>query len=486
MHLRSATKVGLSVLMSGAAFLAIWYFLQGWGLKSNTYALENVLFRDAQNIAPGAEVRMAGVEVGVVDSIQLTGDNRARLRLLINNAHTIPKGSRFIITAGGLIGEKYVSIIPRENATAHLASTDLVVGQDAVQIEDLMAKASDLAGSSNDVIREARLALAETRVAIRSIGNLVSDPQIQRSMTASLRNAEAASANVVRASENVVAASERADQIAGQFRQTASSVNSIVAGSRSQVDRTLNSVANSAQNVEDLTGTLNELLAGNNLKSDLGAALHNIRLTTERMNTIAANVERLSGDPQMTEDLKASLANIRATTAETRAASEAVNMAVQRLTGRFRPRPAQPNTNDPTGGDRPASLVRQGTVDLFQNADPGRFRADANVLFPLSPESFVFGGLRDIGEANRLNLQMGRTLNDTWNARYGIYDGRLGLGLDYGLGRPNGWSLNVYRPNKLTADLYGRRWLDADTSLMYGVESIFRNPRPTIGLRIKR
>lgn len=148
MHLRSATKVGLAVLMSGAAFLAIWYFLQGWGLKSRSYPLENILFRDAQNIAPGAEVRMAGVKVGVVDQISLTGDNRARLRLLISNDQKVPKGSRFIITAGGLIGEKYVSILPREDSPNPIESNDMVIGQDAVQIEDLMAKANSLAGSS--------------------------------------------------------------------------------------------------------------------------------------------------------------------------------------------------------------------------------------------------------------------------------------------------------------------------------------------------
>jgi phospholipid/cholesterol/gamma-HCH transport system substrate-binding protein len=120
-----------------------------------------------------------------------------------------------------------------------------------------------------------------------------------------------------------------------------------------------------------------------------------------------------------------------------------------------------------------------------QSVDPGRFRADVNGVVPIG-NGFLYGGVRDLGETNRLNLQIGRPVGEQWSLRYGLYDGRVGVGLDEGLGLPDGWSLNLYHPNRLTLDLYRRNRLQDDTSLVYGVENLFRNPRPSIGVRLRR
>ena len=81
MHLRSATKVGLAVVISVGAYVLIWYFLLGQGLRSRSYPL-TVVFRDAQNLTSGAAVRMAGVQIGVVgrmgdDAVEPFADRHA-------------------------------------------------------------------------------------------------------------------------------------------------------------------------------------------------------------------------------------------------------------------------------------------------------------------------------------------------------------------------------------------------------------------------
>ncbi|MBW3622130.1 MAG: MCE family protein [Armatimonadetes bacterium] len=477
MHFRTATKVGLAVVTSVAAFFAIWYFLIGQGIFTPAYFLQ-AKFPDAQNITEGAPVRMAGVQIGTVDEITLAADNQALLKLRIYGEQAIPARSRFVITAGGLIGEKYVSIIPSENETAIIEKNTTVQGQPTIQIEDLMAKASQLAGSADQVIQESRLALRDTRIAIRDLSRYVQDPRVKDSLLDSMRNAEIASANIARATRT-------ADETARQFQV-------IVAGTEPGLNRTMGSVQRSAQNVEDLTGALNEIVAGEDIKSGLGATMNNMRLASEQlpvitrqMAAITANVEKFTGDPALAGNLQATTENLRVASEQARLSAEAINITVQRLTGRFtRPRPA----GDPPQGTKGTlrTLARHSTLDLVQNFEPGHFHADVNTLFPFGENSFVRAGLYGLGEENRLNLQMGQSIDERWSARYGVYRGWLGLGLDQNLGQPTGFSVNLYRPNKPSLDIYARKRLNENTSIVVGAERIFQNPTPSIGVQIRR
>lgn len=477
MQFRSATKVGLAVLMSFAAFVGIWYFLNRQTFRSNTYPLQ-VSFPDAQNITPGAAVRMAGVEVGVVREIGLTKDNQALLDLRIFRRYEIPKDSRFTVTSGGLIGEKYVSINPRVGEAAAIPAGARVQGQGTVQIEDLMATASQLASSADQVIQESRLALMDTRRAINELSRYVQDPRLKESLLVSMRNAEVASRNIVRATET-------ADRTAQEFR-------SIAAEARPTMRRTLASVEQSTGNIAELTGAINEIVAGEDIKSGLGATVNNLRLSseqlpliTQRMANITANIEKLSADPAYATELRETFTNLRVATSEARESAEAINETVQRLTGRFRRNRPDGGTPTSTPPD-PRAVPLHGTVDLVQNLDPGRFHADVNAVVPFGQKSFVRGGIYGLGEENRLNFQIGEAFSEEWSARYGLYKGWLGLGLDQNFGRESGWSFDLYHPNRPSLDVYARRRLQKDTSIVVGVESLFQNPTPSIGIRIRR
>ncbi len=477
MQLRSATKVGLAVLTSLGALFVIWYFVLGQGFKRNSYIVP-VSFRDAQNVTPGAEVRMAGVVIGAVDSIRLSPDNKALLQLRIARQFQIPSGSGFVITSGGLIGEKYVSIIPREQAKGALPEnlTEPVEGQETVQIEGLMAKASQLAASSNQVIQEAQLALRDTRATVRAMGQLVGDPKLQKTLHALLDSAELSSANIANATR-------RADQTAAAFQNLANSV-------QPSIKETVVSMNKSADNVEQLTSAISGIVSGEDVKSGLGSTLNNLKTASAelpalaaKMTTIASNLEKLSGDPTLTGDLKAALANVRASTDQALQAATAVNQTVQKLTGRYR-RARNPGASENPNASKD-TIKQQTTLDLVQNVDPGHFRADVNAVLPMGKKNFVTGGVFGVADTNRLNLQMGQTLGDGWSARYGVYRGWLGIGLDTNLGQPNGLTMNAYRPNHLDADVYYRKRLKDDTSLLIGVENLLHSPKPTIGIRIR-
>lgn len=104
-------KVGIFVLL-GLVILTFFTFRVSrmGGLGQKGYKL-TVDFETAAGLDPKANVKMAGVPIGKVEEIRLEGTN-ARLVLRIQEGVKIPIDSVVSIQTQGLLGEKYVEILP--------------------------------------------------------------------------------------------------------------------------------------------------------------------------------------------------------------------------------------------------------------------------------------------------------------------------------------------------------------------------------------
>src|SRR5512134_63053 len=104
-------KVGIFVLL-GILFLTYFTFrVSKWGgIARGGYDL-TVEFDSAAGLEPKADVKMAGVPIGKVEQLKLEG-TRARLVLRIEEGVSIPGDSAASIQSQGLLGEKYVEILP--------------------------------------------------------------------------------------------------------------------------------------------------------------------------------------------------------------------------------------------------------------------------------------------------------------------------------------------------------------------------------------
>ena len=111
MRLSTEAKVGLFVL---AALIILAYMSfrvgqQGIGLKRG-YVVEAV-FDNVVGLNKDASVKIAGVEVGRVDSIKLK-DGKAVVQLRISEEVKLEKDVRAAIKTHGVLGDKYVEIAP--------------------------------------------------------------------------------------------------------------------------------------------------------------------------------------------------------------------------------------------------------------------------------------------------------------------------------------------------------------------------------------
>ncbi len=97
------------------------------------------IFSNAGGLKTGAQVEIAGVPIGRVRSITLE-DYRARVELFIRADVAIQEDAIARIKTKGLLGEKYVDIIPG-GSDIDLQDTEMIFEtQPPVDIEDLISK----------------------------------------------------------------------------------------------------------------------------------------------------------------------------------------------------------------------------------------------------------------------------------------------------------------------------------------------------------
>ena len=97
----------------GLIFLFLIFFLFSIyiNLNFNDSTKFNALFKYAEGIEIGSSVKIAGIKIGEVTSIELN-DGSVYLSGLIDSAHPIPSDSILQIQSDGIFGNKYLLIEP--------------------------------------------------------------------------------------------------------------------------------------------------------------------------------------------------------------------------------------------------------------------------------------------------------------------------------------------------------------------------------------
>ena len=142
---KSEWRLGLFIACGIVLFGALVFTISNLNFFQRSYEVR-ALFKFANGIESGAPVRLAGVKVGEVKNVKIiyNPDNKVPLvevYLLIEEGVLIRQNASILISTLGLLGEKYVEILPGDKNRALVRKGDIIVGYDAVP----MAKLSDLA-----------------------------------------------------------------------------------------------------------------------------------------------------------------------------------------------------------------------------------------------------------------------------------------------------------------------------------------------------
>ena len=118
-------------------------------------------FGFANGIAESAPVRLAGIDVGDIEKIEISYDEEAgRTRVLLHARITrdvrIEKDAIARINTLGLLGEKYLEIMPGTGEAGFLEDGGCLIGEDPIAVETLTKDMKELADSAGVIVERIR------------------------------------------------------------------------------------------------------------------------------------------------------------------------------------------------------------------------------------------------------------------------------------------------------------------------------------------
>ncbi|OIP32846.1 MAG: hypothetical protein AUK27_12290 [Deltaproteobacteria bacterium CG2_30_66_27] len=266
-------RVGIFVLLGLIVLTFFTFRVSKWGLIAEKGYRLTVDFDTAAGLEPKSDVKMAGVPIGKVEEIQLVG-NRARLVLRIHQEIRIPIDSVGTIQTQGLLGEKYVEILPGKDVQRNLPSGGQVVNTlSPTNLDEMVRKLSAI----GDDVKKFTYALSSTfgtEEGKKALGDILRDV---RATTASLRT-------VVQGNE------QRFERILASIDRLSADLSDI-----------------SATNKQDVRATIANLRAfSDTLKSEAPALVSKLQEMSERVSGVV-------GDNR--ENLKESIKNLKTASA---------------------------------------------------------------------------------------------------------------------------------------------------------------------------
>ena len=164
--------IGILVLFIMVFSIGDFYFWNaGYSIKTN--------FKFVNGVQVSAPVRVAGVGVGEVKHIRIVSDQQdgetfVELTLWIQEGVKIPEDSVVTINMLGLLGEKYVEIMPGDFHSKVLKPGEQIRGKEPLATEMITEKAYAVASKMDK--------------AVDNINNLLKDPELQDPLRQMLAN----------------------------------------------------------------------------------------------------------------------------------------------------------------------------------------------------------------------------------------------------------------------------------------------------------
>jgi phospholipid/cholesterol/gamma-HCH transport system substrate-binding protein len=207
------------------------------------------------------------------------------------------------------------------------------------------------------------------------------------------------------------------------------------------------------------------------------AALNNVVKITDNLANTSKQLSNLSQDPQLQSDIKKAMTSARE-------AAEGIAAIVGRAEDMIGGR----KKNNPNSKSSERRYVpEQGfRTDAYLLSDDIDFRLDLNYTLAGGNNRFYRLGLYDLGESNRLNLQLGNSLDERSAVRYGLYASKLGVGYDKILGRDLSMHLDLYQPNSPRLEAKFKYNFSPNLGAWGGVTNVFDEPEALLGIQYRR
>ena len=247
----TAAKVGgffLVVLV--LAGLLIWR-IEDLRLGRGPAKKISVEFKDVAGLDAKSTVRLAGVRVGKVARIRLTPDGKAVVELDLDRDVELRQGASAAVANLGLLGDKYVELVPGPVGGPELPEGTTIKGDVPVSFDQITRLARDIEVDVKDITKNLNSSLGGTQ------------------------------------------GEERLRTIVENIRIITEDLRVMVASNRGNVDATIANLRDFTEGMTQLVDRVDKLIATN--QANVTQGLANIKDVTGKLETTADNLNQITG-----------------------------------------------------------------------------------------------------------------------------------------------------------------------------------------------
>lgn len=397
--MRREIKVGAFVL-AGLLVTSVVIFLIGDERKlfekKQSY---KAVFTDVQGLKRGSPVRMGGVDVGSVNSVDYADDPKdpklyVFFSVVKDEARRIRTDSRASIDSKGLLGDKMIVVTIGSPGATEIPAGGTVRSQESKDITEMMTKLGALSDKAEHImgnLERTTTALAndefqnDLRSSVKSLagilksvnegdgyaGRFIRDPAEADRLSRTLANLERTTSDLDRTTREV-------NQILARVNQGPGFVHDVVYGegpsqTLAQFGNAADELGRTLRGVREGNGIARSFIYGDDqsqaVMANLNAMSGDVRQIVADMRAGRGTLGALLVDPSVYEDLKVLLGNVD----RNKALRALVRYSIQRdekmpSVNVRDPQPA-PNTGAATSAS--ANGVQKGAIEVPPSGPPG-------------------------------------------------------------------------------------------------------------------
>lgn len=300
--------------------------------KAEGYNL-TVLFDSVSGLVKNSPIQIAGIEVGRVKNIELKG-GRAQVTMTIGNGIPIYTDAQAIIKSQGVLGDKFIEIMPGRVSAQRLKEGGIVsASRSTVELDDILAKAAPamenitkIANNLGEILgtEEGKNNLRETFLNIKKTTEDI------RSMTVGLSRGEGTMGKLIRDEalyQDMRAAMTGIKDTVTQIQGGQGSIGKFLKDEDfyNESKKTLTSLQNVAQKIASGEGTLGKLVNDDSLYKEAKETMANLNQTAQKINQGEGTLGKLVNDDSLYKETKYTL---RSVTKATEGLSEQVPVSI--------------------------------------------------------------------------------------------------------------------------------------------------------------
>jgi phospholipid/cholesterol/gamma-HCH transport system substrate-binding protein len=280
-------KLGIFIFI-GVLLLVLAIFMIGDknAIFSSRFTVK-AYFNDIQGLRTGSTVRLSGIDVGSVSSVEFTGDTgrvQVSMNLLEDIRRFIRTDTRASIETEGLVGNKVVVLEIGSSTGEPIRDGGTILSKEPVGFAEIIEETQGIMGYTKDMTRDLSEIISRVNRGEGTIGKILVDEELYNQAT-SLTS---------RADKSLEAITDEINRVTGLFTDLSLGVEKVVIN----VDSAINDIHDILNGIQEGKGVVGALLTdGSRYDTLIESTISNIQRTSAdarlAASRLAENMEAL-------------------------------------------------------------------------------------------------------------------------------------------------------------------------------------------------